>query len=197
MTDDPFENAELPQLDLQEMLDEDEYDDAIFMEELDEAMASAYAESKWSDRLEELLTEDINWEKRIKLYQEMRDDKTLTTEVAFYLISWAIEGMAQDKIIELGESGNFNQRLIKIYQDNKMGPDESWEEGKEPAELIELEEEFSQQVDKIFQAEYLLVGEKEMSEIIINDPVKAGELHCTGEAAVYDMISAELGEEED
>lgn len=196
MTDNTFDNSELPDLDLHEMLEEDEYDDAIFMEELDEAMASAYADSKWSERLDEL-AEVPNWEKRIALYQEMRDDKTLTAEAAFYLISWAIEGMAQDKIIELGEVGNFNQRLIKIYQDHKMGPDECWEEGKEPAELIQLEKEFSEEVDKIFQAEYSRVGEEKMSELIINDPIKSAEMNCAGEAAIYDMISAELGDDEE
>ena len=192
MATDQFNPAEWSEEELDEMLTDDcDYDDSVFIPELDEAMLKRFAATEWATRLQ-AFTDDTPWGERIALYQAMRDANALTPEVSFFLLSWAIEGNAQQQIAELGEHGKFEERLRKIYLQHGMEPDDAWDPGEEPQELMDLEEEYSLGIDKIIDAEYQRAGETAMAELITTKPEEAERLSNAGEIAVFDMIEEEL-----
>ena len=151
----------------------DDFPDAqsIFIAELDDTMQEKLTGTKWEARIG-MLNEDTPWQERIALYQLLRADEMFPAEACYFLLVWAIESMAQERIDEL-YNAQYAVRVDKIRQIHGLAENEGWEPGEGPVEFQELETEFSQAVDAILRASYQFVGEHEIADLIENDPDEA------------------------
>lgn len=160
--------------------------DSLFIQELDDALQAKFAGTPWEARLK-TLAESTPWEDRVRLYQELRAAQALPEPATFFLIVWAIEGLAEDRISTNYETVFF-RRIEKIRRDHGMSEFDDWEPGKEPSEYMELMEEFNKSADAVTRATYQTFGEYAYLEMQDKDPDRADHLYEEGHNFIEDLI---------
>ncbi|HEY3379686.1 MAG TPA: hypothetical protein VGL77_19605 [Armatimonadota bacterium] len=187
---------------MDQLFDADEFGDAgeflgdfpdertIFMAELDDALQRKFAGTKWEARLN-VMNEETSWEERIALYQALREEKEIPEEAIYFLIAWAIEAMAEERIDETFQS-SYAARLAKIKHAHGMEEDDEWEPGSGPAEYEALHAEFLKAVEAIGRAAYQKFGEHKMVERLESDPEEADRIYEAGYNYINELIDQDL-----
>jgi len=144
-----------------EYLDSDE----DFVLDLDDALLAELEGTEWEALVEDM-SEDTPLEDRVALYRRIREAGVLPDDAAFFLIAWAMEAIAEERVSEIYEK-QYAARFERVA--DEQGLDEDMLAVLEPDELPQeyraLQLEFAQAVDSLVVATFQTLGEHKMASL--------------------------------
>ncbi|HEX2948113.1 MAG TPA: hypothetical protein VHV83_00845 [Armatimonadota bacterium] len=169
-----------------------EYPDtnSVFMAELDGALRRKLAGTPWVSRIEQL-DKPHSWEERVAFYQDLRKENVLPNEATYFLIAWAIEALAQERVDHVYDTV-YAKRFESIRKAHGLRDNEEWEPGKGPKEYEALDKEFSQAVDAISRSTYQRFGEHKMADLLEKNPDEANRLYEAGHDYIDNLIDEDI-----
>lgn len=173
----------------EEALDLQDEADA-FIEELDEELLLALEDTDWQQRVGEL-TLDTPLEERVALYQQIRNAGVLPDEATFFLIAWALQEIASERVLELFDA-QYAARFARMEEKYHIDPSAyiAGELPDVPQEYEALNLEFNQAAKSLHVATMQTFGEHKMASLHNSQPETFNERYFAGEAFF-------LGEEEE
>ncbi|MHB0938525.1 MAG: hypothetical protein ACYDCO_23605 [Armatimonadota bacterium] len=174
--------------------------DEDFILDLDDALMSEVEGTEWEEKVGEL-SEETPKAERIALYQQLRDAGAIPEDAAFFLITWAIETVAEERVDEIYEK-QFAARFDRVMEEE--GLDEDLIETMEPEELPqpyrELQLELAQAIDALEVATLQSFGEHKMAALYKSDPEEFDRRYDEGYAFFFGQeegFAGDLDEEEE
>ena len=163
---------------------------ADFIDEVDSALRRKLAGTPWEEQATQMM-EDTPWDERIAFYQALHDAKALPEAATYFLVSWALESLADERIDELYDT-QYESRFTKIKIAHGLAEDDDWEPGEGPAEYEALDQEFTQAAEALMQNTYQHFGEQRILVHLRTDPVKANKQFEQGQKYIDELITADF-----
>lgn len=174
--------------------------DEDFVLDLDDALLDEVSGTEWEDEVGKL-SEDTPMPDRIALYQRLRDAGAVPENAAFFLIAWAVESVAEERVDEL-YANQFATRFERVMDEE--GLDEDLIEIMEPEELPqsyrELQLELAHAIDALEVATLQAFGEHKMAALYKSDPEEFDRRYDEGYAYFFGSEeggASEFDEEEE
>jgi len=181
---------------------EDQYfdPDEDFVLDLDDALMAEVEGTEWEAKVGEL-SEETPMPERIALYQQLRDAGAVPEDAAFFLITWAIESVAEERVDEIYAT-QFAARFEHVMEEE--GLDEDLIETMEPEELPqtyrELQLELAQAIDALEVATLQAFGEHKTAALYKAEPEEFDRRYDEGYAHFFgseEGFADEIDEEEE
>ena len=151
------------------MFDEFFEEDDDLMLDLDDALEAELEDTEWEAKIAEL-DDATPMEQRVRLYQQIRDAGVLPDDAAFFLIAWAVESIAEDRVQEL-YSSQYAVRFEQLAEEHGLDEDmlAVMEQDELPEDYRSLQLEFAQAVDSLAVATFQAFGEHKMAALYKTD----------------------------
>lgn len=161
---------------------------------VDDGLSNRLAGTPWHERAEQI-DEDTPLADRIKFYQELRAAQALPEDVTYFLVCWAIELLADERLDEAAEK-IYDPQFEAIYTQHGVTAESSevWDtDGGGPEEYYKLSDEFDQAATAIYQTTYREFGEEKLFEFNQAHPDDAQARYDTGYEylATFDLPPSE------
>ena len=141
------------------------FEDDDFVLDLDDALSAELEGTEWEAGAK-ALNEEMPPEERVAFYQQVRAAGVLPEEATFFLVTWAVETIAEERVNEV-----FNQQYAARFERlaDEHGLDEDMlavlETDELPADYRALQLEFAQTVDALVVATFQSFGEHKMASM--------------------------------
>jgi hypothetical protein len=129
-------------------------------------------------------------EDRLAVYQAVRHDPQVPTEVGHYLVAWQLDGMIDfDDEPEAARGVQF--RIDAIRRAHGLAEDELWYPGEGPPEYLEAVKESHAISNAVFADKLEAIGESDMAELLRTDPARYDALDEAGRTFIHGALAEE------
>jgi len=144
--------------------------DEDFVLDLDDALLAEVEGTEWEEKVG-ALSEDTPLEERVALYQQIRDAGVLPEDVAFFLVAWAVEAIAEERVRDIYDK-QYAVRFERVMDEQGLDDDliAILEPDELPQEYRALQLEFAQAVDALVAATFQTFGEHKMASLYKTNP---------------------------
>lgn len=146
------------------------------------------------------LDADMPMEDRIKIYQHLRGAGAIPEDAGFFLVAWAVETVAEERVDELYHK-QYAARFEHLAEEHGLDAEMLAVMDKEelPEEFRALEMELAKAIDALTVATFQAFGEHKMAALFTSDPDAFDERYDAGYAHFFGEIEgyqSELDEDE-
>ncbi len=148
----------------------DREDDSDFVLDLDDALQAELEGTSYEAKAA-ALHEETPLDERVRVYQYLRGAGAIPESAGFFLVSWAIESIAEERVDDL-YNRQFADRFARLIDEHGLDEELLAVLSKEelPEDYRALELELANAIDALTVATFQAFGEHKMAALYTADP---------------------------